>query len=253
MSGPSAEETIDALLEEAGPRSLMDPDRFLIDGRRYTPDEIEETLAEFITERRRGRIEEVLGGRTYNVATVVEGIVNSGNVSAVMRSAEGLGFTPFHVITGESDFKHSQRTTQGAQKWLDLWRWKRPVDCARYLRSEGYQIVATHLDEEAVDIDDIDFSQRTALVFGNEQQGISEEMLELADANCIIPIPGMVQSFNISVAAALALYHARQDRLRRLGKHGDLHPEEVKALRAAYYLRSVGESEAILSRRYAGL
>jgi len=208
-------------------------------------------LRPFLTERRQARIEAVLEERTTTVVPVVEGIVNTGNVSAVMRSAEALGFHQFHVIknaTDDTQFKTSQRTSQGAEKWLDVQVWDTPAACARRLRARGYRVVVTHLEDAAVPLGILDFTQPTAIVFGNERDGASEALLDEADATCIVPISGFTQSFNISVAAAVVLYHARQDRLRRQGHHGDLPADAQEALRAHYFLQSVNRAADILAR-----
>ncbi|NBB85570.1 MAG: TrmH family RNA methyltransferase [Bacteroidetes bacterium] len=208
-------------------------------------------LRPFLTERRQARIEAVLEERTTTVVPVVEGIVNTGNVSAVMRSAEALGFHQFHVIKNAADdtqFKTSRRTSQGAEKWLDVQVWDTPATCARRLRERGYRVVVTHLDDAAVPLGTLDFTQPTAIVFGNERDGASEALLAEADATCILPMSGFTQSFNISVAAALVLYHAREDRLRRQGYHGDLPADAQEALRAHYFLQSVNRAADILAR-----
>lgn len=226
--------------------SPLDADRFRFGDRAFTPEEIVDRLAPYLTDERATRIEEVLEGRTHRLVTVVEGLVNMGNVSAVMRSAEALGCQPFHVITDGGSFKNSRRTSQGAEKWLDVYRWETPADCAAYLHEEGYRIVATHLDDSSIPIDDVDFSEPTAVVFGNERDGVSDEMVTLADERVIVPMVGFVQSFNISVAAAVTLYHAYRDRKARQGRHGDLSVDERAALRATFYLRSVRAAEDIL-------
>lgn len=222
-------------------------DRFVFGGRRFRPEEIVTHLTPYVSAERARRIDAVLDGRTRTVVPVVEGLVNLGNVSAVMRTAEALGYQFFHVVTGGDSFKNSQRTTQGAEKWLDVFRWTAPQDCAAYLKDHGYRIAATHLDERSVTIDRLDFTQRTALVFGNERDGVSKAMLELADDHVIIPMSGFVQSFNISVAAAVALYHAYRNRMDRQGRHGDLTDAERAELRAVFYLRSVRRAEHLLA------
>ncbi len=209
--------------------------------------EIARVLRPFLTEERAARIDEVLARRTRTVVPVIEGLVNIGNVSAVMRTAEALGYQDFHVITGGGKFKDSQRTSQGAEKWLDVYKWPSPADCVAHLRANGYRILATHLDSEARPIDTFDFTRPTAIVFGNERDGVSAEMLEAADERVILPIDGFVQSYNISVAAAMALYHAYRDRLERQGYHGDLTPHEIDELRARFYMRSVRQAERILT------
>lgn len=222
--------------------------RLELDGRILDPEWVLSTLSGVLSDERRTRIDRIVANRTYSVATVVEGIVNTGNVSAVMRSAEALGFQPFHVITGDQPYKHSKRTTQGAQKWLDVHAWDSVGACIDYLKREGYRIVVTHLDDRAEPLESLDGSIPTALVFGNELAGVSDEMLARADATCMIPTIGFVQSFNISVAAAIALHHVSQWRRKTLGQNGDLTEQQQTILRADFYRRAVDHSDRILSR-----
>lgn len=207
-----------------------------------------EVLDPFLSDERRERIERVVSERCGSVAVVVDGLANSGNVAAVMRTAEGLGFLNFHVIQRQLPYKHSRRTTQGTDKWLDVHVWDGPAECVRVARAAGMRIVAAHLDRRSRPLDDFDFTIPTALVFGNELGGVSEDLLEMADATCIIPMTGFAQSFNISVAAATCLYHARSDRMRRQGRHGDLGLADQAWLRAAYTYLSVQAAQPILDR-----
>lgn len=207
--------------------------------------EIIELLDSQLTEQRRERIDYVVSERTYSVVPVMEGLHDLGNVAAVLRSAEGMGYQAAHVIDTQSSHKTSQRITQGADKWMDLVRWNRSQPCIDHLKKSGYQIVATHLDAD-MELENIDFSQPTALVFGNELEGISDEMMEQADARCVIPICGFVQSFNISVAAAVSLYEAMRQRIDRLGAQGDLDPEQQQILRAHFYIRAANQSRRLL-------
>jgi len=213
-----------------------------------SPDRVAEILAEQLSDERRQRIEDVLDGRTYDIATVVEGVINTGNVSAVMRTAEGLGFQPFHVITGTVPFKHSTRTTQGAQKWLDVQQGEDSTGCVNALRDNGYQVVVLAWTDDAVPLRDIDFNRKTALVLGNEQNGVSEARLAAADTTCILPAPGFVQSYNISVAAAMALHAAHAARYAAGSTMGNLSNDDRTRLRADFYVRSVRRSEDILRR-----
>lgn len=210
-----------------------------------------ELLSNYLTERRRARIEHVLDGRTYSLATVVEGLHDVGNISAIMRSAEAFGVQPFHVVAG-GRFKLSSRTTQGAEKWLDVHKWRDAAECAAYLKDHGYWLVATHLDDSSVRLEDLDFTESTALVFGNEAEGVSSEMLELADEQVAICSPGFAQSFNVSVAAAICLHHAYRDRLTRRGYHGDLTEAERNRLRASFYIRATPHGEALVRHELLG-
>src|SRR4051812_29005379 len=105
-----------------------------------------ELAAPFLTQERRARIQDVVAKRTYSVIPVLENIYDRGNVSAVMRSSEALGMQSVHVIEPGEKFKSANRVTQGADKWLDVTRWKSSRECALDLKSRGYKIYATHLE-----------------------------------------------------------------------------------------------------------
>lgn len=222
-------------------------DAFEFDGELYRAHEIVAHLSEYMTDARKSKIEVVVSRRTYAVTPVMEGLYDRGNVAAVMRSSEAFGFQAINIIETSKKFKQAKRVAQGADKWLDIQRWDSTSECVERLKGQGYRILATNLDE-AVPIGEIAFDRPTALVFGNEKDGVSEEMLDLADGCVKMPMHGFAQSFNISVAAALCLYHIFEDRLRRLGPPGDLTEEEREILTAVYYLRTVPNAERLLLR-----
>lgn len=222
-------------------------DPLQVEGKFYDVQDVLAYLNPMVSPARQQRIAEVVLQRTYTVVPVVEGLYDAGNVNAVMRSAEAFGFQGFHVIGSGSEFQESSRVTQGADKWLDVEQWPSAGVCVAALKRRGYRIAVTHL-EAAVPVSALDFTQPTALVFGNEAEGISDEMLALADVRCVLPMVGMVQSFNISVAAALALSHAYGDRVRRRGGQGDLSAAEREVLTAEFYVRSVQHAAAVLAR-----
>ena len=229
-------------------RKAGHPDQLSLTAPGWSPASVIDVLGRVLSEERKERIEQVVAGRTRSVVTVVEGIVNTGNVSAVMRTAEALGFQDFHVIRGGNPYKHSVRTTQGAQKWLDVHVWEETATCLKHLKSAGYAVVATHLDEHAAPMEEVDFTRPTAVVFGNELAGASRELLELADRTMVIPSSGFVQSFNISVAAAMVLHHAAARRRTELGSSGDLTEAERELLTAEFYVRAVNHARDILAR-----
>ncbi|MEE9183655.1 MAG: RNA methyltransferase [Acidimicrobiia bacterium] len=222
------------------PRNPLEFDGALLD-----PHWVVATLEAHLTPDRIKRIERVLDGRTHNFATVVEGLQDTGNMAAIMRSAEAFGFQPFHVIATAGKYKMSTRTTQGANKWLDVYRWTDVEACIENLREQGYRVLATYVGEGAEPIESFDFTEKTALVFGNEPDGVSPELLELADARTVIPTPGFVESFNVSAAAAVCLHHAYRTRIAR-GAHGDLSDRERQRMRAAFYVHSTRHADKLL-------
>lgn len=210
----------------------------------FEPEEIIAKLESYISPRRKERIDGVISRRTYTVAPVMEGLYDRGNISAVVRSAEALGYQSLHNIETSSRFKKAKRVTQGAEKWLDIQAWQSTRECIDGLRDRGYRIVATTL-VDAHSIRDVDCMEPMALVFGNEKDGVSPEMIEAADDRVILPMDGFTQSLNISVAAALCLHYIAEER-RRNGGHGDLSEEEITALTASYYLRSTEHGAGVM-------
>ncbi len=240
-----------------GRMTSFDPSWFNYGGQTLGPAQVLEILRPHISDDRMRRIDEVLDNRTYNLAVVVDGMVDTGNVSAVMRTADSFGVQAFHAVDRARSYKHSKRTAQGTRKWVDRWVWRQQEEALQALRESGHRIVVADLDPDAVPIATVDFSAPTALVFGNELAGVSDEFRQAADEAVAIEMSGFAQSLNISVAAAICLYEARRDRIERLGKHGDLSETDQKRLRAVFTAKSVRHHRRIielaLTRRHSDL
>lgn len=237
------------LLRRAGLPHAPDTGQLPVGDRLLSPRTVIETLRPFMRARRMERLASVVRQRTRTVIPVIEGLVNTGNVSAVMRSAEGLGYQELHVVEGNHErYKHSQRTAQGAGQWLDVHRWETPAACADALHARGYQILTLYLSDAARPLTDVDCTQPTALVVGNEKNGVTDAMRAAADGDVVIPMHGFTESFNVSVAAALALYQAQQDRLQRQGYHADLSEAAQEHLLARFCLQSVRHAARIIDR-----
>jgi tRNA (guanosine-2'-O-)-methyltransferase len=176
----------------------------------------------------------------------MENIYDRGNISAVMRSAEALGLGQVHLIELGEKFRESQRTTAGADKWVEVKKWKSTADCVRELKAQGKQIVVTHLDATSKPIAEVDFSKPSALVLGNEKDGVSREMIEAADHRVVIPMEGFVQSYNISVAGALCFYQMYLSHKSKTGRAGDLNETEKDILKAVYAARTLDSTKQVL-------
>jgi tRNA (guanosine-2'-O-)-methyltransferase len=215
------------------------------------PDDIVSIISPQMSASGRDTIERVLINRTDNLTVVVEGMVDVGNVSAVMRTADGFGVRSVHAIDTADVYKRSTRTTRGTDKWIDRYRWADVQSCFEYLRLERYRIVVADIGEGAVPIGDLDLTQRSAFVFGNELGGVSDVARNMADVEVTIPMAGFADSFNISVAAAITLYGAQRQRRHRFGSSGDLGESDVAHIRAVWYLKSVRESRLHVERALA--
>lgn len=211
-----------------------------------TYQQVMEHIWPLLTEERRQKISQVAQNRNFNASVVLENIYDRGNASAVMRSQEAFGFGRVEVIEGIERFKNANRVSSGAEKWLALRKWSNTKDCLRALKSEGFKICVTSL-QSSKPIDQVDWSQPTALVLGNEKDGVSQEMLESAEERIIIPMAGFVQSLNISVAGAVCLYHISQAiKAQQKGAISSVTPEQVEILKAHYAMKTLDSAPQIL-------
>uniref|UniRef100_N1R216 tRNA guanosine-2'-O-methyltransferase n=1 Tax=Aegilops tauschii TaxID=37682 RepID=N1R216_AEGTA len=183
-----------------------------------TSQEVVDVLEPYILEPRRDRIRRAVQSRSYAVCLVVEGLTDFGNVSAAFRSADALGVQSVHVISCEDNkrYRDNRHVSMGAEKWLDIELWSSPAECFDALKKRGYRIACTSLGSDSVSVYDMDWSHPTAIVVGNETMGISDVALKLSDMHCSVPMKGMVDSFNVSVAAGILMHHAVYDRVSRL-------------------------------------
>jgi tRNA (guanosine-2'-O-)-methyltransferase len=166
-----------------------------------------------ISEHRLNRMRAVLHQRQPDLTVVLEDVHDPHNISAVLRSCDAVGVTRVHLVYRlEEEPKLSKGVSASALKWLQIERHETIEQCYEQLRTNGFRILATALRDDCQDLHELDFTQPTALVFGNEMRGCSEAAVDLADGTLFIPMMGMVQSLNISVACAVTLYEALRQR-----------------------------------------
>lgn len=180
----------------------------------------------------------VLRQRQPDLTVVLENVHDPHNISAVLRSCDAVGVTTVHLVyTIEEEPKLSKGVSASALKWLSVERHETIEDCYERLRKDGFRILVTALREECLDLHEIDLTMPTALVFGNEMDGCTETAVDTADGTLLIPMMGMVQSLNISVACAVTLYEALRQR-RVAGAYDEAKlPESTRRETLSYWLR----------------
>lgn len=177
-----------------------------------------------MTPEREERFKKVLDKRQDDLTIVLENVFDPHNISAVMRTCDAVGIQDIHILNTKIT-KHKKwgaRSSSSASKWLTIHQHTNASACFAEIRNKYPLILATHLSSDAVSLFEIDFTKPVALIFGNEHDGVSEEIRALADGNFIIPQVGMIHSLNISVACAVSLYEAFRQ------KQGATHYNKVK-------------------------
>ncbi len=169
-----------------------------------------EYLEQFVTERRRKIFKEILQLRTRYFTVVLEDLYQIHNISAVVRSCDIFGVQDMHIIRKNYNAGISHGIAKGAEKWLSFYEYGHTKEAITSLKEKGYRIIATTPHHSSVLLPDFDITDKAAFFFGVEKDGLSEEVLNQADEFLKIPMYGLTESFNISVAAALILYESRK-------------------------------------------
>ncbi|TNE52530.1 MAG: RNA methyltransferase [Bacteroidetes bacterium] len=183
------------------------------------------------------KIREVIRRSQPDLTVVLENIYDPLNISAVIRSCDAVGVREIFMVYTQDyltkrRLKVGKKTSGGAFKWIDFYLFEDLEECFSRVRERYGRILATHLGEASSSLYELDLTESTALLFGNEDEGISAEALALADGNYIIPQVGFTESLNISVACAVSLYEARRQRAAKgyYDEHPRFTPEQQEQL-----------------------
>lgn len=171
-------------------------------------------LSRFVTDRRLKRIEAAVGGRTRRLSLVLEDVRNPFNATAVTRTCEGLGMQEMHIIENEHRFQLSDGVTQGAAKWIDMYRWndakrENTRACLNSLTERGFLVVATTPHRDGYTPESIPLERPVAVVFGHEKTGVSDAAIAASEATLRLPMYGFVESFNITVSVGMCMARLR--------------------------------------------
>ncbi|MDR3609414.1 MAG: TrmH family RNA methyltransferase [Ignavibacteriaceae bacterium] len=173
-------------------------------------------MREFKSEKRLNKIKAVAMARQYSLHLVLENVHDPHNVSAVLRTCDAAGIPEVSLLYYLEKFPRiGKKSSASAVKWIQKEKYTDVKECYGSLRSKGFKIYATSLTSGALNLYNVDLSEKCAIVLGNEHRGVSDEAAELSDDKLYIPMFGMVQSLNISVAAAIIIYEAVRQRLEK--------------------------------------
>ncbi len=166
-----------------------------------------------ITDRRLERIKDVLSRRQTDLTLVINNIHDPHNVSAILRSCDAFGIHRVHLLYTDTAFPALGKKSSGsAKKWVETVRHKDADSLAAALKGQGFSLVATSFTESAKPLPQWDLTGKVAIILGNEHRGVDEDLAPHVDGALYIPMQGMVQSLNVSVAAAVILYEGFRQR-----------------------------------------
>jgi len=186
-----------------------------------------------MTQARLNRINHVLAKRQPDVAVLLDQVHKPHNLSAIVRSCDAVGVPQVHAVESHESLKLFRGTTMGSDQWVDLTIYDNFDQAFNTLKAKGMTIYAAHLSEQAIDFRQANFTQPCAILMGAEKWGVSDHAAQRADQHIIIPMVGMVESLNVSVATAVILYELQRQRCDA-GCYNQCHLDE-DALRKARF------------------
>lgn len=204
-------------------------------------------LEQFVTPARREKFTKILNKRTKHFTVVLEDVYQMHNTSAVIRSCDVFGVQKAHAIEVQHKNVLDKEIAMGAQKWVDLQYHSNTETCIDVLREQGYQIIATTPHNDSCLVEDFDVTKKSALFFGSERDGVSENVMQQADGFIKIPMVGFTESLNISVSAAIIL-QSLTSRLRNSDLNWELSEVEKEEQHLIWMQNSIKSIDKILER-----
>jgi len=206
-------------------------------------------LLDFVSEHRNEIINKVLNYRTKYITVVLEDIFQSHNASAVLRSCDCFGIQDIHIIENKNKYQINPDVALGATKWLNLIKYNKKdnntLTAIQHLKNQGYRIIATTSNENDVYLENFNIQKgKVALFFGTELTGLSQTVLNNADECLKIPMYGFTESYNISVSAAIILYHLTLH-LRNSEINWKLNKEEKTNLKINWLKNTIKKSNLL--------
>jgi tRNA (guanosine-2'-O-)-methyltransferase len=165
-----------------------------------------------MTAARLQRLRQVLEFRQPDLTIVTDNVHKSRNLSAIVRTADAAGIATMYCAMADKDYKAFNGTAMGSHSWVSVQRRADVSAALGPLKAQGYQVLAAHLATESVDYREVDYTRPTVVLLGAEKLGVSDAGCKMADIHITIPMRGMVQSYNVSVAAGIILAEAERQR-----------------------------------------
>ena len=159
------------------------------------------------------RLRKVLQNRQLDLKVILEDIHDPHNVSAIYRSCEAAGVMDVILLYIKEEFPDIKfKSSASACKWIDIHKYSNPQEIIPQLKDQGYQVYSLVLDENAKTIYDVDWTKPSTIIIGNEHRGVSASVQRISTQNLYIPMKGIIESLNVSVATAVTLFEAFRQR-----------------------------------------
>lgn len=209
-----------------------------------------EYLQQFLTEERLAKIEHFSQESSDFVLPVMDDVYQFRNAAAIIRSVEACAFHKVVAMEEENVFNPNLTVTKGAETWVEVEKMPKNIASLQDIKSRGYKILAVSLEKNAVMLPDYEITEPIALVFGTEQAGVSEEVIDFADETLAIPMFGFTRSYNVSVAAGICMYELKQ-KLLKSNIDYKLNEQKLLEMKIRWAVNSISSGKQIYEKYLA--
>ncbi|MCL6269098.1 tRNA (guanosine(18)-2'-O)-methyltransferase TrmH [Sansalvadorimonas sp. 2012CJ34-2] len=165
-----------------------------------------------MTPERFQKLRTILSRRQPDLAVLADDVHKAHNLAAIIRTCDAVGIPKVHLCDPDIRARQLRGRSMGSNRWVEVEQYDNIVTAGQKLKDAGFKVIAAHFSDKAKPYHELDYTGPCALLMGAEKKGVSKEGAELADEHVIIPMQGMVQSFNVSVAAGIILMEAQRQR-----------------------------------------
>lgn len=158
------------------------------------------------------KFKQVLRQRQHDMTLLTDQVHKAHNISAMLRTADAVGIPEIHVVQPTHGHRIYNNAAGGSGRFTGTTVYPDIQTGMAELKNRGMHLYAAHWSDRAIDFREADYTQPFALIMGAEKVGLSDYAAEHADDHVTIPIIGMVESYNVSVAAAIILQEAMHQR-----------------------------------------
>jgi len=163
-----------------------------------------------MAERRAKLVEEYYSNKIKDVEILVDNVWDPHNVAALSRTADGFGISKINLYYTHNKFpdleKVGKKSSSSANKWI---KFSKVEDLNAFVsekKAQGFEFVGADLNANAERLDNFEFPSKCIIVLGAESEGLSAEIKKICNKFVFIPMAGMVESYNVSVAGGVVMY-----------------------------------------------
>jgi tRNA (guanosine-2'-O-)-methyltransferase len=213
---------------------------------------LHQALFDCLTDHKKKLFESKSALRTHYIRWAVEDVEHEQNASALLRTADSLGYDEVFVFEDKYNFQVQPNIAKRADKWVQthvLSRSNDLKDTLHQFKNQGVKIVATSPHKAAYNPENIPIDKPFVVFLGSEREGLSQDIIDVADYQLRIPMVGFSESMNVSVSAGILMYTLRKRLEKELVEGAWLHGKNERLKREIHWAqKTIPSADKMINR-----